>query len=81
MPALRSLMPERRTVQWYRLGGVIWAVVAALYWIAEIVQPKPLHLALAILFTCVAVIYFVGANEFARRAVERQARRWEIPDK
>ncbi|HZV24866.1 MAG TPA: hypothetical protein VFG00_01125 [Acidothermaceae bacterium] len=74
-------MPERRTPQWYRFGGAIWAVVAAFYWIAEIVQPKPLHLALAILFTGVAVVYFVGAKEFARRATARLASRWELPDK
>jgi uncharacterized membrane protein YfcA len=74
-------MPERRTTQWYRLGGVIWALAAALYWIAEVVQPKPLHLALGILFTCVAVVYFVRAKEFARRAAERRARRWVLPDK
>ena len=74
-------VPRRRTPQWYRLGGVLWAVVAALYWIAEIVQPKPLHLILGILFTCVAVIYFVGANEFARRATARLASRWQLPEK
>jgi uncharacterized BrkB/YihY/UPF0761 family membrane protein len=60
---------------------VLWAIVAALYWIAEIVQPKPLHLILGILFTCVAVIYFVGANEFARRATARLASRWQLPEK
>jgi hypothetical protein len=74
-------MPERRTPQWYRLGGVIWAAVAAFYWIAEIVQPRPLHLALGILFTGVAVVYFVGANEFARRATARLASRWQLRDK
>jgi hypothetical protein len=73
-------MPERRTAQWYRLGGVMWALVAVFYWIAEIVQPYPLHLVLAILFTGVAVSYFIGAKEFARRAAARLARRWELPD-
>ncbi len=74
-------MPERRSPQWYRLGGVIWAVIAAFYWIAEIVQPRALHVALAILFTGVAVSYFVGAKEFARRATARLASRWRLPDK
>jgi uncharacterized membrane protein YfcA len=74
-------VPERRTPQWYRLGGVIWAVVAAFYWIAEIVQPRALHLALGILFSCVAVVYFVGAKEFARRSTARLASRWQLPDK
>jgi hypothetical protein len=81
MPGLRTVMPERRTPQWYRFGGVIWAVVAAFYWIADIAQPRPLHLALAILFTCVAVAYFIGAKEFARRASARLASRWQLPDK
>jgi hypothetical protein len=74
-------VPKRRTPQWYRLGGVLWAIVAALYWIAEIVQPKPLHLALGILFSCVAVIYFIGAKELARRSAARLASRWQLPDK
>ncbi|HEY0871550.1 MAG TPA: hypothetical protein VGD55_14220 [Acidothermaceae bacterium] len=74
-------MPKRRTPQWYRLGGLLWAIVAALYWIAEIVQQKPLHLALGILFTCVAVTYFVGAKELARRSAARLASRWQLPDK
>jgi hypothetical protein len=74
-------MPERRTPQWYRLGGVVWAIVAACYWIAEIAQPKPLHVALAILFTVVAVAYFVGAKEFARRATAKLSSRWQLPDK
>ncbi len=73
-------MPERRTPQWYRLGGVIWALVAVSYWIAEAVQPKPLHLALGALFTCVAVAYFIGAKQFARRATERRASRWHLPE-
>jgi len=73
-------MPERRTTQWYRLGGVIWALVAAFYWIAEIVQPGLVHLALGILFTCVAVSYFLGAKEFARRAAARRRSRWGLPD-
>jgi membrane protein YdbS with pleckstrin-like domain len=60
---------------------VLWAIVAALYWIAEIVQPRPLHLALGILFTCVAVIYLVGAKELARRSAARFASRWQLPDK
>jgi hypothetical protein len=59
----------------------MWAVVAAFYWIAEIVQPKPLHVTLAILFTGVAVSYFVGAKEFARRSAARLASRWQLPDK
>jgi len=59
---------------------VLWAIVAALYWIAEIVQPKPLHLAFGILFTCVAVTYFVGAKELARRSAARLASRWQLPD-
>jgi hypothetical protein len=74
-------MPERRTPQWYRLGGVIWALVAVFYWAAEIAQPRPLHLALGVLFTCVAVSYFIGAKEFARRAVAKRAGRWQLPDR
>jgi hypothetical protein len=72
---------KRRTPQWYRLGGVLWAIVAAVYWVAEIVQPKPLHLALGILFSFVAVIYFIGAKELARRSAARLASRWQLPDK
>ena len=56
-------------------------LVAALCWIAEMVQPRPLHLALRILFTCVAVIYLMGAKELARRFAARLASRWELPDK
>jgi hypothetical protein len=39
-----------------------------------------LHLILGILFTVVAVSYFVGAKEFARRATARLASRWQLPD-
>jgi cobalamin biosynthesis protein CobD/CbiB len=74
-------MPERRTPQWYRFGGAIWALVALFYWIAAVVQPKALHLTLAVLFTGVAVVYFIGAKEFARRATARLASRWQLPDK
>jgi uncharacterized membrane protein YfcA len=73
-------MPERRTPQWYRFGGAVWALVAAAYWIAELVQPKPLHLVLGILFTCTAIVCLARAKEFARRSAARRANRWKLPD-